>query len=30
MLEEFERVLMIVCGGAGVTLGQLRAWQASL
>ena len=28
-LARFERVLMIVCGGATATLAQLQAWQAS-
>ncbi len=28
-LARFERVLMVVCGGATATLAQLQAWQAS-
>lgn len=28
-LVRFERILMIVCGGATATLGQLQAWRAS-
>ncbi|MDQ7035846.1 MAG: pyridoxal-phosphate dependent enzyme [Anaerolineae bacterium] len=29
-LENYESVLVIVCGGAGVTLAQLKAWDESL
>ncbi|MEO0599149.1 MAG: pyridoxal-phosphate dependent enzyme, partial [Chloroflexota bacterium] len=29
-LADYDSVLMIVCGGAGVTLAQLDAWQEAL
>jgi L-serine/L-threonine ammonia-lyase len=29
-LEAYTSVLIIVCGGAGVTLAQLKAWDESL
>jgi L-serine/L-threonine ammonia-lyase len=30
VLDDFESVLMVVCGGAGVSIEQLRAWEKSL
>jgi L-serine/L-threonine ammonia-lyase len=29
-LDKYESALMIVCGGAGVTIGQLQAWQETV
>jgi L-serine/L-threonine ammonia-lyase len=30
VLHDFDSVLMVVCGGAGVSMAQLRAWEKSL
>lgn len=30
VLDKFESVLMVVCGGAGVSMAQLRAWELEL